>query len=130
MAGRSDEIEKGVNSIISESGVSFNPAFLSKDIIILSFQISSNLSKTSFIINLVAESRCINNRQRNPRSFFFEFSSTLSLRENTNGDRFNPYTMFDMCLFRIIGFFMFQYRFTAYSIYERRFTCSTCSNDH
>jgi hypothetical protein len=72
MTSRSNKVEKGVNSIIPESWVSFNPGFFSEDIIVLSFQITSDFGKTSLIVNLITESRCIDHRQRNTCSLLLE----------------------------------------------------------
>jgi hypothetical protein len=72
MTGGGDKVKEGVDSVIPEAGVSFNPGLFGEDIVVLSFQVASHLGKTSFVINLVTKSRCINHRQRNTCSLLLE----------------------------------------------------------
>jgi hypothetical protein len=72
MASRSDKVEKGVDSVIPESWVSFDSRLFGENIVILSFQITSNFGKTCLIINLITESRCINHSQCNTSSLLLK----------------------------------------------------------
>src|SRR5205085_7835708 len=72
MTGRSDEVEKGVDSVIPESGVSLNPGLFSEDIVVLSFQVTGDFGETGLIVDLNTKSRCINHRQRNARAFLLK----------------------------------------------------------
>ena len=72
MTGRSDKVEKGVDSVIPESWVSFNPGLFGEDIIVLPFQVSCDLGKACFIVDLVAESGSVDDSQCNASSFFFK----------------------------------------------------------
>jgi hypothetical protein len=72
MTGGGDKVEESVDSIVSETRVSFDPGFLCEDIIVLSFQVSCDLGKTSLIINLITEPRCINDSQCNTSSLLFK----------------------------------------------------------
>jgi hypothetical protein len=45
MAGRSDKIEQCVDTIIAETGVTLDTRLLRKNIIVLSFEITDNLSE-------------------------------------------------------------------------------------
>ena len=47
MTSGSDEIEKDVNSIISEAGITLDTRLLRKDIIILPLEVADNLGETS-----------------------------------------------------------------------------------
>lgn len=54
----------------------------------------------------------------------------LRWRKHTHGDGFNPYSMLDVCVFGIIGFFMFQHGLSTQSVDECRLARSTCTYDH
>ena len=43
MTSRSNKVKQRMNSIVSESRISFNPTFLRENIVVLSFQITHNL---------------------------------------------------------------------------------------
>ena len=45
MASGGDKVEQGVNTVVTEAGITLNPGLLRQNIIILSFQISENLLK-------------------------------------------------------------------------------------
>lgn len=72
MTGGGDEVEESVDSIVSETGVSLDPGFLGENIIVLSFQVSCDLGKTSLIINLITESGRINDSQGNTSPLLFK----------------------------------------------------------
>jgi hypothetical protein len=72
MTGRSDKVEKGVDSVIPESWVSFNPGLFGEDIVVLSFQVPGDFSETGLIVDLVTESRCVHHRQCNACAFLLK----------------------------------------------------------
>lgn len=43
MTSGGDKVEKGVDTVVAEAGVTLNPGLLRQNIIVLSFQISENL---------------------------------------------------------------------------------------
>lgn len=45
MSSGRDKIEKGVNTIVAEAGITLDTGLLCKNIIILSFKIADNLAK-------------------------------------------------------------------------------------
>jgi len=133
MTSRGDKVEKSMNSVVSETGVSLNSGFFSEDIIILSLQVSSNFSETSFIINLITKSRSIDHCQSNTSSLFFKIYSSiqhLGIEVHTDSDGFDSHTVFDVCVFGIVCLFVFQYRLPTQCVDKCCFTCSTCPYDH
>lgn len=72
MAGRSDKVEQGVDSVVPESRVSLDPGLFGEDIVVLSFQVSGDLGKTGLIVDLIAKSRRVNHSQRNACAFLFK----------------------------------------------------------
>lgn len=46
MASRGNKVEQSVNTVVPETRVSLDPAFLRQDIIILTFEVSNNLSES------------------------------------------------------------------------------------
>ena len=57
MAGRGDEIEKGVNTVVSEARITLDTRLFRQDIIILALEVSDNLGEAGFIVYLIAEAR-------------------------------------------------------------------------
>jgi hypothetical protein len=47
MAGRRDKVEKGMHSVVSESGVTLDTRFLGQDVIVLSLKVANNLGKAA-----------------------------------------------------------------------------------
>jgi len=45
MARRGDEVEHGVDTVISESGVTLNTGLLGKNVIVLSLEVADDLGK-------------------------------------------------------------------------------------
>jgi hypothetical protein len=43
MTGRSDEVEQGMNTIVSEARVALDTRFLGKDVIVLPLQVADDL---------------------------------------------------------------------------------------
>jgi hypothetical protein len=43
MAGRGDEVEHGVHTIVSEAGVTLDTRFLSKNVVVLPLKIANDL---------------------------------------------------------------------------------------
>ena len=93
MASWSDEIKQSVNTVVAESGVTFDARLFSQNIVVLSFEVADNLTEAEWdsvnhwnlgslnycnnlpglIVNLIAKPRGINNGQRNARSLFVQF---------------------------------------------------------
>ena len=81
MAGRSDEVEKSVDTIVTETRITLDTGLFCQNIIVLSLKITNNFAETSrtvsycssavhslfllpgLIVNLVAKSRCVNDGQ-------------------------------------------------------------------
>ena len=92
MASGCNEVKHGMDSVVSESGVTLNTRLLGQDIIVLPLEVSNNLRETvatisrlrfqmgcrhlcdlpSFIVDLVTKSRGIDNGQRNTGTLFVE----------------------------------------------------------
>ena len=72
MASGGDKVEKSVNSIIPETWVSLDSGFFGENIIVLSFQVPCDLSKTRLVIDLIAKSWCIHDSQSNSCAFLLE----------------------------------------------------------
>src|SRR5271156_1817219 len=114
MTSRGDKVEKSMDTIVSKTWVSFNSGFFSENIIILSLQVSSDFSETSFVINLVTKSRCVDHCQCNTSTLLFKVYFVNKKPRpmlHTYCDRLDSNSVFYVCIFRIICFFMFQYRF-------------------
>ena len=91
MASRSDEVQKCVNTVVSEAGVTLDTGLLGEDVIILTLEIATNLGETahvksmggkgqywgrhdepSLVINLITKARGIDNGQRDAGAFLVE----------------------------------------------------------
>lgn len=93
MASRSDEVEQGVNTIITESWITFNARLFCKNVVVLPFEIANDFSEAarmmlvrghlnhtvqilvspSLVIDLVSKARSINDSQRYARSLLIQF---------------------------------------------------------
>ena len=82
-----------MNTVVAESGVTFDARFFSQNVIVLSFEVADNLTEAewyninqwslgspnycnnlpSLIVNLISKTRGINNGQRNACSLFVQF---------------------------------------------------------
>jgi hypothetical protein len=78
-----------MDTIVAETGVTLDTRLLRKNIIVLAFEITDNLAEAMnlsaktllqclprlpcFIIDLISESGCVDNRERNTGSFFIQF---------------------------------------------------------
>lgn len=72
MAGGSDKVEQGMDSVVPESRVSLDPGLFGEDIVVLSFQVPGDLGETGLIVDLVTESRCVHHRQCNACAFLLK----------------------------------------------------------
>jgi hypothetical protein len=77
MASGSDKVEQGVDTIVTEAGITLDTGLLCENVIVLSLQIANNFTKAfissvifeamypprsvlpCLVINLVSEARCI-----------------------------------------------------------------------
>lgn len=55
MTGRCDKVEKSVNTVVAESGVTLDTGLFGEDIIVLAFKVTRNLPKTVFAITVRSE---------------------------------------------------------------------------
>lgn len=94
VTSRGDEVQQSVNSVIPETGVTFNTRLLSKDVIVLAFKMTNDFLEAAstsekgtrivskyvrkFIVNIITKTRCINNSQCNSDTIFFEFWKSTS----------------------------------------------------
>lgn len=81
MSRRGNKVEKCMNTIVAESWVTLNARLLRKNIVVLSLEIANNLAEAKLplvtririasisdkflprlVVNLIAETRCIDNR--------------------------------------------------------------------
>jgi hypothetical protein len=93
MTGRRDEVEHGMDSVVSEPGVSLDTRFLGQDIIVLSLEVAYNLGEAGrvlarfmlvrtnrhqrylpcFIVDLVAKAGRIDDSQRDAGALLIKF---------------------------------------------------------
>ncbi len=43
MAGWGDEVKEGVHAVVSETGITLDAGFFSKDVVVLAFEVANNL---------------------------------------------------------------------------------------
>lgn len=72
MAGRGDEVEHGVDTVVPEAGVTLNARLLRENIIVLSFEVANNLGEGSLVVDLVAEAGCVDNGKGDTRPLLIE----------------------------------------------------------
>ena len=73
VTGRSDEVEQSVNAVVSEPRISLDPRLLSKNIIILTLEISDDLGEAGLVVDLIAETWGIDDGQRDAGTFLVQF---------------------------------------------------------
>lgn len=72
MAGRGDEVEHGVDTVVPETGVTLNARLLGENIIVLPFEVANNLGEAGLVIDLVTEARCVDDGKGNARPLFIQ----------------------------------------------------------
>lgn len=72
MAGRGDEVEHGVDTIVPEAGVTLDARLLRKNVIVLPFEIANNLGEAGFIVDLVTEAGGVDNGKGDTRPFLVQ----------------------------------------------------------
>lgn len=72
MAGRGDEVEHGVDTVVPEAGVTLNARLLRKNIIVLPFEVANDLGEAGLVIDLVTEAGCVNNGEGDTRPFLVQ----------------------------------------------------------
>ena len=72
MAGWSNEVEKDVNTVVAESGITLDARLLGKNIIVLSLKVSLNLGEAGLVVDLVSKTWCVDNSQRDACSFLVQ----------------------------------------------------------
>ena len=90
MSSGRDEVQKGMDSIVPETGITFDTWLFRQDIIILAFKMTNDLLETvktlsltkrsdkdggnirKFIVNVVTKARGIDNGQGNANAIFFQ----------------------------------------------------------
>lgn len=116
MTSWGDEVEESVDAVVSKSRVTFDAGFLGQDVVVLSFQVAGDFSEAgclsaysnyssgwkedvspSFIIDQVAETRCIDNSQGDARALFVQLQ--------LDGVWLDPYTLLEMGGGRVVGIF-------------------------
>lgn len=70
MTGRSDEVEQGVDSVVSETRITLDSRFFGQNVVVLSLEIADDFAKGRLVVDLISEARGINYGQRNPRTLF------------------------------------------------------------
>lgn len=51
MTGGRDEVEERVDTVVSEPGVTLDPRFLGKNIVVLALEVADNLLEADIILN-------------------------------------------------------------------------------
>jgi hypothetical protein len=73
VASGSDEVEEHMNTIVAESRITLDARLFGENVVVLAFKIADNFRKAGLVINLVTESRSIDNGQRDARALLVEF---------------------------------------------------------
>jgi hypothetical protein len=116
MASWGNEVEKSVNTVVPESGVTLDSRLFGENIIILAFEVSNNLWEAGLIIDLISESGCVDDGEWDACAFLIEleFLNAVSLVPSsglpelvslTNGDRLDAHTLLEMSIRSVIGVF-------------------------
>ena len=61
MAGRGDEVEKGVDTVVSEARVTLDTRLFRQDIIVLALEVSDNFGEAGLVVYLIAEAGGVDN---------------------------------------------------------------------
>ena len=69
VAGRCDEVEERVDTVVAESRVTLDTGFFGENVIVLSLEVANNFTERRLVINLVAKAGGINDGQRNAGAF-------------------------------------------------------------
>lgn len=70
MSGGSDEVKEGVDSVISETGVTLDSRLFGQNVIILSFEVANDLAEGGFVVDLVSEAGGVDNGEGHSGAFF------------------------------------------------------------
>jgi hypothetical protein len=73
MASRCNEVQQNVDTVVAESGVTLNTRFLCKNVIVLALEIANDLSEAGLVVDLVTETRGIDNGQRDACALLIKF---------------------------------------------------------
>jgi hypothetical protein len=118
VAGRGDEIEKRVDTVVSEAGITLDTRLFRQDVIVLALEISDNLGEARLVVYLITETGSIDDGQRYAGALLIELefcrvSSQYLYRglhlwicrsaPLTDGDGLDPDTLLEMCVGGIIG---------------------------
>lgn len=110
MAGRRDEVQHGVYTVVSEPRVTLDSRLLRQDIIVLPLEVADNLSKATrtnlamfnkprgrrcylprFVVNEVTETGCVDNGQRDASAFLIKLQLCrhACVRNMSDGAKFH-----------------------------------------
>jgi hypothetical protein len=134
MAGWGDEVEKSMNTIVTETWVTLNTGFLCKNIIVLSLEVTNDFAKAYMMLATIplgplklmcpTSPRCQSGPQSlvcrrwsercgflpHPIPTLRYISTCISTYDagyvlRTNGDRLDSDTFLEVCVCRIVGIF-------------------------
>jgi hypothetical protein len=109
MAGWGNKVEQSMYTVVPESWLTFDPRFLSKNIVVLPLKVSDNLGEASFVVDLITEAWGIDNGKRDPRAFLIEIEFCQSVNSRqikpTNCRWCNPNALFKVSIRGIIRLF-------------------------
>lgn len=68
-----DKVEEGVNTVVTEAGVTLDTRLLCEDVIVLAFKVANDLLERELVVDVVTESRGIDNGERDANAIFLQF---------------------------------------------------------
>ena len=63
VAGRGDEVEQRMDTVVSEARVTLDARLLSQNVVVLSLKVADDLAKAGLVVDLVAEAGGVDNSQ-------------------------------------------------------------------
>lgn len=122
MAGGCDEVEKSVNSVVSETRVTLDSRFFCQDVVVLSLEVANDFAKGRFVVDLVTEPRRVDDSKRYSCSLFVKFKfytlldndpQLLMVDAHTDSDGLDPDSFLQVCVRSIVGLFLTKYSLSA-----------------
>lgn len=94
MAGWGDKVEQAVHAVVPEPGVTLDPGLLGNNVVVFPLEVLDNLAEAGLVVNLVAKTGCVDNRQCN--------SGALLIQLQFDRDRLDLDPLLDMGISRVV----------------------------